>query len=170
MSTAHLSPAAYYASLPKHIAGAGAIFHDAAGRILLVKPSYRNCTWEIPGGGLDIGEDPRQAVQREIKEELGFDITPGRLLVVDWVPQQPDGRPPLANYLFDGGPIIEHEAQTRVHLDTDELTEWQLASPNQWRALLAPHMARRLHACSHALTHDTTLYLHHGFDTTRQQI
>ncbi|MFJ7258437.1 NUDIX domain-containing protein [Streptomyces sp. NPDC098085] len=112
-STAHLPPAEYYASLPKHIAGAGAIIHDVAGRILLVQPSYRDDTWEIPGGGLDMGENPRQAVQREIKEELGFDLTPGRLLVVDWVPEQPDGRPPLVNFLFDGGLITKNEAQTR---------------------------------------------------------
>ncbi|MFJ7497412.1 NUDIX domain-containing protein [Streptomyces sp. NPDC097727] len=81
------------ASLPKHIAGAGAIFHDAADRILLVKLSYREGTWEISGGGLDKDEDPRQAVQREIKEELGFGLTPA----ASWSstgPQQPDGRPP----------------------------------------------------------------------------
>ncbi|MFI5634696.1 NUDIX domain-containing protein [Streptomyces sp. NPDC051664] len=162
MSPTHLPPAEYYASLPKHIAGAGAIIHDAAGRILLVQPSYRTDTWEIPGGGLDTGEDPLQAVQREVKEELSIDLAPGRLLAVDWVPAQADGRPPLANYLFDGGLITQAEARTRIHLDPEELTAWQLATPEQWDALLAPHMARRLHACSRALTQGTTVYLRHG--------
>ncbi|MFF2331164.1 MULTISPECIES: NUDIX domain-containing protein [unclassified Streptomyces] len=169
MSTAHLPPAQYYASLPKHIAGAGAIFHDADGRILLVQPSYRTDTWEIPGGGLDMGEDPLQTVRREVKEEFGIDLTPGRLLAVDWVPEQADGRPPLANYLFDGGPITESQARARIHLNTDELTAWQLAIPDQWDTLLVPHMARRLHACSRALNQGMTVYLHHGFDATRQQ-
>ncbi|MFE7267623.1 hypothetical protein ACFU9B_37245 [Streptomyces sp. NPDC057592] len=54
-----------------------------------------------------------------------------------------------------------------MRLDTDELTEWTLAAPEEWDTLLPPHMARRLHACARALTHDTTLYLHHGFDPTR---
>ncbi|WP_406373407.1 NUDIX hydrolase [Streptomyces sp. NBC_01550] len=80
MNPTHL-PSEYYTSLPKHIAGAGAIIHDAAGRILLVKPSYRADSWEIPGGGLDTGEHPLQAVRREVKEELSIDLTPGRLLV-----------------------------------------------------------------------------------------
>ncbi|MFJ1550739.1 NUDIX domain-containing protein [Streptomyces sp. NPDC088246] len=169
MSTTHLPPAEYYASLPKHIAGAGAIIHNSGGRILLVRPSYGDGTWEIPGGGLDTGEDPQRAVRREVKEELGFDLTLGRLLAVDWVPEQLDGRPPLANFIFDGGLITQEEAETRIHLDTDELTAWQLAAPDQWDTLLAPHMARRLHACSRALTQGTAVYLHHGFDPTRHQ-
>ncbi|MFE7111159.1 NUDIX domain-containing protein [Streptomyces sp. NPDC057575] len=168
MSTVHLPPAEYYATLPKIISGAGAAIHDAAGRVLLVKTSYGD-GWEVPGGGLDLGEDPWQAVQREVKEELGMDLTPGRLLIVDWVPEQPDGRPPLVNFIFDGGLITEEEAQQRVHLDTDEITAWKLTAPDEWDTLLPPHMARRLRACARALTHDTALYLHHGFDPTRHQ-
>jgi hypothetical protein len=63
----HVPPQEYYASLPKHIAGAGAIFHDPDGKVLLVKPSYRD-TWEIPGGGLERGEYPFQAAAREVRE------------------------------------------------------------------------------------------------------
>ncbi|MFB6718243.1 MULTISPECIES: NUDIX domain-containing protein [unclassified Streptomyces] len=97
MSAVHLLPAEYYATLPEIICGAGVAIRDAAGRFLLVKPSYRDY-WEVPGGGLDLDEGPRRAFQREIKEELGFDLTPGRLLVVDWS-TPPDTRldapPPL---------------------------------------------------------------------------
>ncbi|WP_329203241.1 NUDIX hydrolase [Streptomyces sp. NBC_01435] len=166
MSATHMPPAEYYASLPTIIGGAGGVIRDTAGRFLLVKPSYRDY-WEVPGGGVELGEDPRQAFQREIEEELGLNLPPGRLLVVDWVPEQPDGRPPLCNFIFDGGLTTKEKAQQQVHLDTDELTEWTLAAPEEWDALLPPHMARRLHACARALTHDTTLYLHHGFDPTR---
>jgi 8-oxo-dGTP pyrophosphatase MutT (NUDIX family) len=167
MNSAPLPPVEYYATLPKHIAGAGAIIHDPRGRILLVKPSYRDDTWEIPGGGLNVGEDPLQAVVREIKEELGRDHVPGRLLAVDWVPEQRDGRPPLVNYLFDGGLITQEEADTQLHLDPDELTTWILASPVEWDALMPPHMVRRLHACARALDDGHTVYLQHGFDPTR---
>jgi 8-oxo-dGTP pyrophosphatase MutT (NUDIX family) len=169
MSPAPLPPAEYYATLPRHIAGAGAILHDPAGRILLVQPSYRDDTWEIPGGGLDAGEDPRQAVAREVREELGRDCVPGRLLVIDWVPEQPDGRPPLANYLFDGGLITQDEASTKLCPDPGEIAGWRLAAPAEWDTLLAGHLARRVHACSRALTEGRTLYLHHGFDPARHQ-
>ena len=85
------APQEYYASLPKHIAGAGAIFHDPDGKVLLVKPSYRD-TWEIPGGNLKHGEYPFQAAARQVKEETGLELRPGRLLAVGWVPPPTAGR------------------------------------------------------------------------------
>ncbi|MEV7238655.1 NUDIX hydrolase [Streptomyces sp. NPDC051020] len=169
MSPTKLPADDYYASLPKHIAGAGAIIHDAADRILVVKPSYRDDTWEIPGGALSAGEDPLQAARREVREELGIDLAPGRLLVVDWVPEQVDGRPPLVNYLFDGGLMSQDEGENRIHLDSDELTEWRLATSAEWDTLFAPHLARRLHASSRTLAEGSTVYLQHGFDPTRPE-
>lgn len=31
-------------------------------------------TWDLPGGDLDFGEDPGQAIVREVKEETGLDV------------------------------------------------------------------------------------------------
>ena len=36
--------------------------------------------WEFPGGKIEPGERPEAALQREIQEELGIDITINRLL------------------------------------------------------------------------------------------
>jgi len=30
--------------------------------------------WELPGGGLDFGEDPIDGLKREIKEEMGLEV------------------------------------------------------------------------------------------------
>lgn len=45
--------------------------------------------WSLPGGKLEDGETIEQALVREMKEETGLDIEPGRLLYVcDHLPAQ----------------------------------------------------------------------------------
>jgi 8-oxo-dGTP pyrophosphatase MutT (NUDIX family) len=40
---------------------------------MLVKED--NGKWELPGGGLDHGEDPVNGIKREIQEEMGLEVT-----------------------------------------------------------------------------------------------
>lgn len=51
--------------------GAHAIALTPAGRIVLVKLRYVS-GWRLPGGGVEPGEDPAQAVLRELQEEIGL--------------------------------------------------------------------------------------------------
>ena len=94
--------------------------------------------------------------------ETGLELRPGRLLAVDWVPPQDDGRPALANFLFDGGRIDVGPGQQEVRLQDGELTGWTLAAPREWDVLLAPNMARRVRACASALATGATAYLQYG--------
>jgi 8-oxo-dGTP diphosphatase len=43
------------------------------GKILILKEAeHLSGQWELPGGGLDFGEDPREGLRREIEEETGL--------------------------------------------------------------------------------------------------
>jgi 8-oxo-dGTP diphosphatase len=60
------------------------VITDEEGRIFLTQRhqpgSFSHQMWQFPGGGVEIGEDPKEAVVREIKEETDFDVEVIRLL------------------------------------------------------------------------------------------
>jgi 8-oxo-dGTP pyrophosphatase MutT (NUDIX family) len=43
------------------------------GRVLLVRHTYGNRDWDLPGGGRRSGETAADAARREMREELGLD-------------------------------------------------------------------------------------------------
>jgi ADP-ribose pyrophosphatase YjhB (NUDIX family) len=58
----------------------GALFRD--GRVLLVR-ERSDGLWTFPGGWADLGDTPRQAVEREVREESGWQVRATRLFAVD---------------------------------------------------------------------------------------
>lgn len=58
----------------------------AGEEVLLTRISARghhSGSWALPGGGVDHGESPRDALTREVQEETGLSATVGELLEVD---------------------------------------------------------------------------------------
>ena len=47
-------------------------------RVLLLRNERDE--WELPGGKLELGEDPVRCVEREIAEEVGWTVTAGPIL------------------------------------------------------------------------------------------
>nr|WP_041833620.1 NUDIX hydrolase [Actinoplanes sp. N902-109] len=139
---------------------AGALLTDEQGRVLLVEPTYKP-SFEIPGGTVEAGESPRAAVVRELEEELGLPVRPGRLLVVDWVPPRP-GRTEGLMMLFDGGLLTP--AQTgRIRLPPEELRSWAWCTEQQAAERLTELLARRIGAALRARAAGVVAYLENGF-------
>lgn len=55
---------------------AGALIFNDSGQILLLKHRFRaGSGWGIPGGFIENGEQPEQAVRRELREEIGLEVS-----------------------------------------------------------------------------------------------
>lgn len=60
---------------PSFHVGALCVIERADGALLLLRQSYRRReAWGFPGGLLKRGEQPADAVRREVREELGVDV------------------------------------------------------------------------------------------------
>lgn len=59
----------------RFLVGVTAIIFNEKNEILLFKHVYRSHSWSLPGGYLKAGEHPREALEREIKEESGLVVS-----------------------------------------------------------------------------------------------
>lgn len=139
-------------------AAAGALFFDTQDRVLLVVPSYKDYR-DIPGGYVERGETPRQAAIREVREELSIAPPIGRLLVVDWAPNQTEGDKVL--FVFDGG-ILADEYRNQIRLAPDELTAYEFHDVDRIHELTIVRLARRIVHGQAARKDGSTRYLEHG--------
>jgi len=60
----------------------GAVVHDDAGRLLVIRRGQPPAlgSWSVPGGRLNDGESPQDGCAREVLEETGLDVEVGELV------------------------------------------------------------------------------------------
>jgi 8-oxo-dGTP pyrophosphatase MutT (NUDIX family) len=126
-----LNEDAYWKTPPGRRIGALALFRTTQGAVLLVKPSYTP-NWNLPGGGANGRETVIDACRREVREETGLtDVAPGSLLIVDYIPFNPQtGNAEGYNFVFDGGFL---DADVRITLPPpDEKGEAPEITAHKW--------------------------------------
>jgi ADP-ribose pyrophosphatase YjhB (NUDIX family) len=64
------------------VACVGGVVLDPAGRLLLIRRGHdpHAGLWSLPGGRVERGETPEQAVRREVLEETGLSVHPGAVV------------------------------------------------------------------------------------------
>ncbi|HEY0006941.1 MAG TPA: NUDIX hydrolase [Pyrinomonadaceae bacterium] len=61
----------------------GAVVLDEQGRVLLLSHVFRaGQPWGIPGGFIERGEQPEEALRRELREEIGLELESAELAFV----------------------------------------------------------------------------------------
>ena len=100
--------------------------------------------WEFPGGKIEPGESPEEALKREIQEELGIDITIDKFLcTTDY--DYPSFHLTMHCYLcgMKSGEIElrEHKSARWLTIDTLDTVEWLPADKNVIDSILSilPH-------------------------------
>ncbi|HTX87296.1 MAG TPA: NUDIX hydrolase [Candidatus Nanoarchaeia archaeon] len=66
---------------------AGAIIKDKDGKILMIERKFAPFGWAGPAGHINPGEDPKMAMMREVKEEVGLNVIKSKLIfheMLDW--------------------------------------------------------------------------------------
>ena len=102
-------------------AGADALVQNQRGEVLLVRRADDG-HWAMPGGWVDPGETPEQAVVREVVEETGLQVSAPRLV-------HTEQRPQSIHYTFrcrlDGGRLRASEESLEVAFRTpDQVGQW----------------------------------------------
>ena len=93
-----------------------AVIHDGQGRIYATQRGYGDVKgkWEFPGGKIEPGEKREEALKREIREELGTEITIERYIdSIEW--DYPDAHLSIYCYLcrFNGTPTLKEHMDAK---------------------------------------------------------
>jgi 8-oxo-dGTP pyrophosphatase MutT (NUDIX family) len=112
--------------------------------------------WDLPGGMAETNEPPRAAAMREVREELGLPVRPGRVLLLDWIgPHGPWDDQLL--FIFDGG-VFPHDQIRQLTPRDPEISDVAAVPVEEARQLLRADMADRLSRALHALAGNATDY------------
>jgi nucleoside triphosphatase len=105
----------------------GALIVNEKEEILLVRSYKWGNRYTVPGGHIELGERSETAVKREIKEEVGLDVEPVKLLLVQEA-VYPEDYIKHEHYIF-----LDYLCRTnssRVTLDGKEIQEYIWTTPS----------------------------------------
>jgi 8-oxo-dGTP pyrophosphatase MutT (NUDIX family) len=120
------------------------IILEREGMVLMCRhPQFEK--WDFPGGRLHTGESPLEGLVREVKEEIGVDITVHNPLYISLEPMTK----PQRYYVLFAATLVDSSAE--FVLDADEIAELRWVGPtdvdtlvtwDDWRTILTRHFTK----------------------------
>lgn len=98
----------YLYNLFFHVARARVLVLNERGELLLVRSWTGHNEWSLPGGGVQKGEVPERAAQRELEEEVGVLVPLEELRYVTTIVQQYEAVIYTANVPTAALPAVPH--------------------------------------------------------------
>lgn len=146
----------YLKSLPKKRMGAAALLLDNKGRILMLKPSYKD-HWTIPGGVVEKDESPKEGCNREIEEEIGIKVRVKKLLAVSYNTATADKDENL-QWIFYGG-ILQPSQVAQIRIDGKEIIQFKFVDSDAALEIIEPGMREKLTLYKRLLRDSGAIYL-----------
>ncbi|MFA4818430.1 MAG: NUDIX hydrolase [Patescibacteria group bacterium] len=114
----------YEKSNKLHIVAVTAVIRNREGRYLLLKRHPREITfpnrWCFPGGKVDGNDSVEYTLRKEVKEEAGLNLLPGKILLRDTVFTRPDGQTAMVfTYL------CQADDKQEVKLDVNDFIDYK---------------------------------------------
>ena len=153
-----ISPEKFWKQVNKKRMGAGVIFFNDKGEILLVKAEHKKY-WSLPGGVVDENESPRMTAIREVKEEISLSIKSCEFLCVDYESAR-NIKGEALQFIFYGG-VLDKDIVNKIKID-NEIQEYKFVLPQTALKFLNKRRRKRFTKSVEAIKNKKVVYLENG--------
>jgi ADP-ribose pyrophosphatase YjhB (NUDIX family) len=121
------------ASQPQKMVVVKVVIKSDKGNVLLAKPDYKK-TWQLPGGGVEDGESPEDAVVRETLEELDLTISKEDLIIKGTIYKKDEE---MLFVIYESTKVVSEHIELQVQ--ENEITDFQFADINSVPSLISDY-------------------------------